>query len=59
MIRYYVKRYSFNLQTIKEDVEKNQQLELMLKESEEQYKKGQGITTSDLLKSLSEENFRE
>ena len=39
-------------QSIKSDVEKNPQLELMFKESEEQYKKGSGITTSDLLRSL-------
>jgi uncharacterized membrane protein YkgB len=44
-------------QSIKADVEKNPQLELMFKESEEQYKKGLGITTSDLLKSLSEKDF--
>jgi hypothetical protein len=37
---------------------KKPQLELMFKESEEQYKNGLGITTSDLLKSLSEKDFR-
>lgn len=45
-------------QSIKADVEKNPQLELMLKESEEQYKQGLGITTSDLLKSFSEKDFK-
>ncbi len=45
-------------QSIKKDVMKNPQLELMFKESEEQYKNGIGITTSDLLKSLSEKDFR-
>ncbi|MBP2240930.1 hypothetical protein J2Z40_001490 [Cytobacillus eiseniae] len=45
-------------QSIKADVKKNPQLELMFKESEEQYKSGLGDTTSDLLKSLSEKDFR-
>jgi hypothetical protein len=45
-------------QSIKADVEKHPQLEFMFKESEEQYKQGLGITTSDLLKSLSEKDFR-
>lgn len=43
--------------SIKADVEKNPQLEEMFKASEEQYKKGFGITTSDLLKSISEKDF--
>ncbi|WP_068675243.1 hypothetical protein [Oceanobacillus sp. Castelsardo] len=42
-----------DVQSIKADVEKNPQLEEMFKASEEQYKKGFGITTSDLLKSFS------
>lgn len=45
-------------QSIKADVEKNPQLEFMFKESEEQYKRGLGITTADLLKALSEKDFR-
>jgi hypothetical protein len=45
-------------QSIKADVKKNPQLEIMLKESEEQYKNGLGVTTSDLLKSLSVKDFR-
>ncbi|WP_235801540.1 hypothetical protein [Heyndrickxia acidiproducens] len=44
-------------QTIKADVKKNPHLELMFKESEEQYKEGYSITTSDLLKSLSAKDF--
>lgn len=44
-------------QSIKADVETNPQLERMFKESEEQYKSGFGITTTDLLKSLSEKDF--
>lgn len=44
--------------TIDADVKKNPQLEMMFKESSEQYKDGLGITTSDLLKSLSEKDFR-
>lgn len=44
-------------QTIEADVEKNPQLELMFKESEEQYNNGLEITTSDLLKSLSAKDF--
>lgn len=43
--------------SIKADVEKNPKLELMFKESEEQYGKGLGMTTADLLKSLSEKDF--
>ncbi|WP_368737795.1 hypothetical protein [Bacillus sp. EB106-08-02-XG196] len=44
--------------SIEADVKKNPQLEIMFKESEVQYKEGLGITTSDLLKSLSEKDFR-
>ncbi|RDI42195.1 hypothetical protein [Falsibacillus pallidus] len=44
-------------QSIEEDVIKNPQLEMMFKESEEQYKKGLGMTTSELLKSLTEKDF--
>ncbi|WP_433747394.1 hypothetical protein [Falsibacillus pallidus] len=45
-------------QSIEEDVMKNPQLEMMFKESGEQYKKGLGMTTSELLKSLSEKDFK-
>lgn len=45
-------------QSIEADVLKNPQLEIMLQESAEQYKNGHGITTSDLLKSLSVKDFR-
>jgi hypothetical protein len=44
--------------SIEADVKKNPQLEIMFKESAEQYKNGYGITTSDLLKSLSVKDFR-
>lgn len=44
-------------QSIKADVEKKPKLEHIFKESEEQYKKGLGISTSDLLKSFSEKDF--
>lgn len=43
--------------TIYDDVKKNPQLEIMFKESEEQYKEGLGMTTTDLLKSFSKKNF--
>ncbi|CAN7520859.1 hypothetical protein [Rossellomorea sp. LjRoot5] len=45
-------------QAISEDSKKNPDLERMTKESEEQYKQGLGISTSDLLKSLSEKDFK-
>ncbi|QED46890.1 hypothetical protein [Cytobacillus dafuensis] len=45
-------------QSIYADVNKNPQLELMFKESEEQYRKGLGMTTSDLLKSLKDKDFK-
>lgn len=44
-------------QSISEDIKKNPDLERMIQESEEQYKQGLGISTSDLLKSLSEKDF--
>lgn len=44
--------------SIKDDVKKNPKLDYMFKESTEQYKKGLGINTSDLLKSFSEKDFR-
>lgn len=45
-------------QSIYADVKKNPQLEWMFKESEEQYRKGLGMTTSDLLKSLKDKEFK-
>jgi C4-type Zn-finger protein len=45
-------------QSIVADVKKNPQLEKMFNESAEQYNNGHGITTSDLLKSLSIKDFR-
>ena len=45
-------------QSIYADVNKNPQLDLMFKESKEQYRNGLGMTTSDLLKSLKDEDFR-
>ncbi len=45
-------------QSIETDVKKNPQLEIMLTESVEEYKNGQGITTSELLKSLSVKDFK-
>jgi hypothetical protein len=44
--------------SIEADVKKHPQLEIMFKESAEQYKNGHGITTSDLLKSLLVKDFR-
>ncbi|HHZ00577.1 MAG TPA: hypothetical protein GYA03_05730 [Tissierellia bacterium] len=46
-----------DVQSIKAEVEANPELGYMFEKSEEQYKKGLGITTSDLLKSLSERDF--
>ena len=39
------------------DVEANSELEMMIKESQEQYQKGFGMTTSELLKSISPKDF--
>lgn len=44
-------------QSIKSDIEENPELEQMIKESQMQYKKGIGMSTSDLLKSLSPKDF--
>lgn len=40
------------------DVEANPELKAMIKESRREYKQGLGMSTSDLLKSLSVENFK-
>jgi hypothetical protein len=44
-------------QSIRADVEANPELEIMIKESQEQYKKGFGMSTSELLKSISPKDF--
>lgn len=44
-------------QSIKADIEKNPELERMIKESQEQYKKGLGMSTDELIKSLSAKDF--
>lgn len=44
--------------SIKNEAEANPELEYMLKESQEQYDNGCGISTSQLLKSLSEKNIK-
>lgn len=44
-------------QSIKSDIEANPELEIMIKESQKQYKKGYGMSTSELLKSLSPKDF--
>lgn len=44
--------------SIQADVEANPALERMIAKSREQYRSGKGMTTSDLLKSMSAEDFR-
>ena len=44
-------------QSIRADIEANPELEIMIKESQEQYKKGFGMSTSELLKSISPKDF--
>ncbi|WP_373233514.1 hypothetical protein [Cohnella sp.] len=44
--------------SIKADIEANPDLEIMIHESMEEYRQGKGMTTSELLKSLSVEDFR-
>ncbi len=44
--------------SIKVEAEENPELKRMFKESMEQYVNGQGMTTSELLKSLSEKDFK-
>ncbi|MDE5415164.1 MAG: hypothetical protein LPK26_20315 [Bacillaceae bacterium] len=44
-------------QSIKTEAEKNPELKRMLKESMEQYENGHGITTTELLRSLSKKDF--
>ncbi|KGA95834.1 hypothetical protein AJ85_19920 [Alkalihalobacillus alcalophilus ATCC 27647 = CGMCC 1.3604] len=44
-------------QSIKAEAEKNPELKRMLKESMEQYENGKGMTTTELLRSLSKKDF--
>ncbi len=44
-------------QSIKVDIESNPELLFMFKKSEEEYEKGLGITTPELLNSLTEKDF--
>lgn len=46
-----------DVQSIEADVKVNPTLDHMFKKSQEQYKKGIGITTPDFLKTLSEKDF--
>ncbi|MGJ7922238.1 hypothetical protein [Neobacillus sp. LXY-4] len=43
--------------SIKSEVDANPELEIMINESRKQYKKGLGMSTSELIKSLSSKNF--
>lgn len=45
-------------QSIAADIIANPQLEQMIKESEINYRKGEGMTTSDVLKSISVDDFK-
>jgi hypothetical protein len=43
--------------SIKSDVDANPELEIMINESQKQYKKGLGMSTSELIKSLTPKDF--
>ncbi|WP_417898754.1 hypothetical protein ABN702_22220 [Bacillus haimaensis] len=43
--------------TIKSEAEENSELQRMLKESQEQYENGQGMSTKEIIKSLSKKDF--
>lgn len=45
------------VESIQADVESNKELDYMFEISEEQYRQGLGLTTSELLGSLSEKDF--
>ena len=45
-------------ESIENDVKANSQLDQMIQESQNQYNKGKGMTTSELIKSLSVEDFK-
>ncbi|MCA1321607.1 hypothetical protein LC085_17005 [Bacillus tianshenii] len=44
-------------QTIKSEAEENTELERMLKESQEQYENGRGMSSEELIKSMSKKDF--
>ncbi len=44
-------------ESIKADVDSNKELDYMFKLSEEQYNSGMGLTTSEMLETLSEKDF--
>lgn len=44
-------------ESIKSEAEKNPQLKQMIRESQNEYEEGKGMTTKDLLKSMSIEDF--
>ncbi|MEI3611904.1 hypothetical protein [Pseudogracilibacillus sp. SO30301A] len=44
-------------ESIKSEVEKNPQLKQMIRESQNEYEEGKGMSTKDLLKSMSIEDF--
>ncbi|KAB8133646.1 hypothetical protein F9U64_12150 [Gracilibacillus oryzae] len=44
--------------SIQSEADENPELEQMIKESQEQYKNGHGMSTSELLNSLSKKDFK-
>ncbi|MEH7399473.1 hypothetical protein V7148_00635 [Gottfriedia acidiceleris] len=44
-------------QSIKADIEANPEIEIMIRKSQDEYKKGLGVSTSDFLKSISSKDF--
>ncbi|KQL33760.1 hypothetical protein AN960_19065 [Bacillus sp. FJAT-25509] len=44
-------------QSIKADVEANPEIEIMIRKSQDEYKKGLGVSTSEFLKSISSKDF--
>ncbi|ODG91423.1 MULTISPECIES: hypothetical protein [Bacillaceae] len=43
--------------SIKADIEANPEIEIMIRKSQEEYKKGLGVSTSEFLKSISPKDF--
>jgi len=43
--------------SIKADIEANPEIEIMIRKSQDEYKKGLGVSTSDFLKSISSKDF--
>ncbi|PET65811.1 hypothetical protein CN514_11920 [Bacillus sp. AFS001701] len=43
--------------SIKPDIEANPEIEIMIRKSQDEYKKGLGVSTSDFLKSISSKDF--